>query len=525
MGAGGRVDCAPAGQAHRQADFRLGFRIHSEVILMRLDRRMLTGCALTVVMAIGSSGIAQETKEAAPAAAPATEDIVVMLDGRILNGQILSETSESIVFQYTDKTLNITTKLSLRKTEIDKIQRDVPLPESSQPAAEASTPLPEKKAEEKKESDTIKSSRFGEVQKITDPNVPAFYIVPMKGQMGTDVHSQVYEKIRDDIRAMPKKPDVIVIELDSKDVEDLLYSRIGREERSLADLDDYRDLVNVLRDDLADIRQVVWVKDSVGVSSIVAMAWDEVYMDPQGRIGGMDSARAQTGFDQWQDEDVRGKMTAAFMSWIKGFFEKGNHPLELADSMVRPEFLLSASFKGREVIWTQDGAGEYVVDPSDESTVSFRAKVAEDLGISLGSPATYDDLAFLLGYREYRILDEAGKKIVDDYVADWRRLFDSAKSWWGDFEKFMGWASGPDQLKYLGQAKSMVGKILDAMNRYKAIEVRWQIEMGMSKLDLEVLDEQLAEQIRQLKNAGRGGDDGGGGAGRGRGGGGLGGGR
>ena len=490
---------------------------------------MLTGCALTVVMALASAGLAQE-KAAAPAAtlapAPATEDILVMLDGRILNGQILSETTETIVFEYTDRTLNIKTKLSLRKTEIDKIQRDVPLPDAAEPAAETSDPVAAKAPEAKADSDTVKSARFGEVAKITDPNVPAFYIVPMKGQMGTDVHSQVYEKIRDDIRAMPKKPDVIIIELDSKDVEDLLYSRLGQEERSLADLDDYRDLVNVLRNDLADIRQVVWVKDSVGVSSIVAMAWDELYMDPQGRIGGMDSARAQTGFDQWQDADVRGKMTAAFMSWIKGFFEKGNHPLELADAMVRPEFLLSASFKGRDVIWTQDTAGEYVVDPSDEYTVSFRSKIAEDLGISLGSPATYDDLAFLLGYREYRILDEAGKKIVDDYVADWRRLFDSAKSWWGDFEKFMSWAGGPDQLKYLGQAKSMIGKILDAMNRYKAIEVRWRIEMGMSKMDLEVLDEQLGEQIRQLKNAGRAGDGAaGGGSGRGRGGGGLGGGR
>jgi hypothetical protein len=51
-----------------------------------------------------------------------------------------------------------------------------------------------------------------------DPSKPPkIYVVPFgldgKGQMGTDIHSCIYEKVVKDIKA--KKPDLVIISLDS----------------------------------------------------------------------------------------------------------------------------------------------------------------------------------------------------------------------------------------------------------------------------------------------------------------------
>jgi hypothetical protein len=80
-----------------------------------------------------------------------------------------------------------------------------------------------------------------------------------------------------------------------------------------------------------------------------------------------------------------------------------------------------------------------------------------------------------------------------------------------EYQKFRSWASGEDTLKYLGRAKSCLEDILNAIERYKAVEVRLA-RMGATKTDVKILIEQLQEQIRALKD--RGGSGGGGGGGR-----------
>ncbi len=58
---------------------------------------------------------------------PRTEDIVYMADGRVLHGQILSETQAQVIFQYIDRKLNLQAKLGLAREDIDRIDRDVPI--------------------------------------------------------------------------------------------------------------------------------------------------------------------------------------------------------------------------------------------------------------------------------------------------------------------------------------------------------------------------------------------------------------
>lgn len=429
-------------------------------------------------------------------AATTTEDILHMSDGRVLRGKIISETDTKIVFEYLDRNLNVKTKLTYDKEKVLKIEKGVVIAAPAPTDAKPKTPTTGGSSSKKTED--AKSFGAARVTSATE-GVPSFYIVPIEGQMGTDVVSDIYKDVLKDIEAM--NPDVILFKMDCKDSEDVLYSTIGKEEAGLADMDDFRTFVNMFRDDLRGKRQVMWVQDSQGMSSVVALAWPELYMMPSARLGGLVSAREQTGFDSWQDEDVRGKMTAAFMAWIKGFLEYGGYSLVLADAMVQPKFSLSATWRGRDVVWALDDSGEYTVDANEKRTTEFRAKTAEDFCISKGTAETMDDLALLLGYREYQVQDGKAEKILDQYREEWRRQYDQAFVLFQDYNQFMGWASGDEAVKYLGRAKNALEKILAAMERYKAVETRLQRETGVSKLQLTVNIEQIKERLRAMKDS------------------------
>lgn len=450
-------------------------------------------------------GYAQSQTEQTPAAETATEDVIYMRDGRELHGQIVSETKSLIIFEYVDPALNVKTKMTLLKDNIIQIDRKVPV---KTPAKTESESKPAQPAQTSRTKAAEPERNFGISRaQATTASVPSVYVVPMKGQMGTDINVDVYQKVIEDIKQL--KPDIVVIELDSQDTEDVLFSTKGLEEEGLLDFDEYRKLVQLFRNELPGFRQVCWVHDSMGISSMVAMAWRDMYMKPSARFGGLVVTR-KMGFDQWQDEDVRGKMTAAFMAFVKSFLESGGYSLVLAEAMILPKYTLSATWKGRDVEWSLNDKGEYLVDGNDERTTEFRAKAAEDFCISRGTAESLDDLVLLLGFREYRVVDGQAGKLCAEYIQNWRRAYEEAKKLFEDYQQFMGWASGEDAVKYLGRAKSALERILTYMERYKAVEIRLAREFGATKRNLTIRIEQIKEQLRALKNSGGGGGGGGG---------------
>ena len=457
--------------------------------------------AVVVALLAPSTGLARDDDDVS------TEDILHMVDGRELHGRILSESKTQIVFEIIDLKLHMKSRRTFRLDEIAHIERGVEVETAAEPKESIRT---------RKSSDEPEQPRFGRARPSSDAqNLPGLYLVPMKGQMGTDIHPSIYEKVAEDIRL--HDPDVIIIKLDSKDYEDSFAAALGDvdlAELSRPDFDEYKDLVNIFRDDLRDIRQVMWVQDSLGISSTVALAWHELYMAPSARLGGMRAVFALTGADKWSDDDIRAKMMAAWMGSAKSLLEYGGYSLELADAMVDPGHKLSASFKGREVVWALNDLGEFLVDDDDENTVDFPAKAAEDLAISDGTVETLDDLAFLLGYREYRVIEGKGEQLVENYTEQWRRTFDDTQSWFKDYFQHQKWATGDETLKWLGRAKRDLEKIIRAMERYKAVEIRWRADLGKTKLELEIEVEKIKEQIRGLKQQDRG--RGGGGQGMGR---------
>jgi len=346
------------------------------------------------------------------------------------------------------------------------------------------------------------------VQERAGDRPPRVYFLPMRGQMGTDIHPSIYRDVVKDIRSVD--PDLIVFMLEGSDPEEGVF-HFGEQDfdptdQSLLMIAEYRDIVRIFRDDLRDIPQVMWVHNSVGFSSLMALAWPHMYMQPTAKLAGLN--RILGAVMGWRDVEVRAKMLSAWVGVINGFLERGGYPLALGDAMMRPEKYLSVSFKGREVTWSLDTEGHWIIDGNPRGTASFTAQLAEDVGLARGLAEEPDDLIFLLGFREYEAVGD-GERITTRYVEDWRRSMEQTESWLLDYRDAMRWARGEDEQRYLGQAIRTLERIQSAMRRYDAVAIRWRVIYGLDVTELDIWIDRIRERIRALRQRGRGGAGGG----------------
>jgi hypothetical protein len=226
-------------------------------------------------------------------------------------------------------------------------------------------------------------------------------------------------------------------------------------------------------------------------------------MSEGGRLWGL--ARISSMAAGWSDPDVASKMLNAWVGMGNGFLQIGGYPLEIGWAMMRPEYNLSASFKGRKVSWANDTAGQWVVDSSGDNVANFNASLAEDMGLSQGTVENLDDLMFLLGHREYETA-ESGVKLVDDYKETWRRTLERCESWLKDARDRQAGGTMAD----LGAAKNSLEKVLKAGQRYPAVAARLRSDYGIDLFQLETQIETMKRQIAENRRNGRNGRGGGG---------------
>lgn len=493
--------------------------------------------ALVAMPAAGmTAGAAGPVSVFAPASAAAvsllvadeTEDVLVMRDGRVLRGRVLEEGRDSVLFELAVE--GIRSQVRYARADIDAIRRNVPVEKKDEAVPDRTDPGTGGRTERTPEAQTRRQRSFGARRVTRDDDVTRLYLIPMRGQFGTDVSYEPYAAMIEDIRT--HDPDYLVFTINSADVaaeeplDDLLTwarSRMGERspDRSFdgsGALDMYRKIINIFRDELRDYPQIVWVHDSVGISSVLSLSWTDIYMKPTARFGGLGTS-ARNFMVVAHDQNMLGKYREAYVAWLKGFVEHSEHDLRLVDAMVRPEYRLSATWQGRAVKWALDASGEYIVDNSDSATVNFTARTAENFRISDGTAEDLDDLALLLGIREYRVVDGKAEQIIDRHITDWRRAFDRSVASLREVQKIQQFGTGGDQLQDLGRIRQELQKVLSAMKRYDAVDLRMQAEYGINTLFLEVMIEQIGEQIRALSQnrggAGRGGRGGAGGMGTG----------
>lgn len=390
--------------------------------------------------------------------------------------------------------------------------------------AEAPAAAPVKPGESKPAALTIVNrgqSTFGKSPYATDnlfAKPPSVYVIPMDGQMGTDIHPVIYDRIIKDVKE--KKPDLIVYRLKSSDgrgdakymerVMDAMRGDRVDPRRIATQVLEYRDLCMKLHEELAGYPTAMFVEDARGMASMYALAWPYMFMTPGGRISGLEIVGALAGGN---DIDIRAKMFSAWTGIAKGVLEMGGRPQELSDALVRPDRTLSADIDGRSTKWRADTLGSwYVVDQSPDQSARFSAKTAEDTGLTEGLAEDVNDLMLLLGYPEYTTVD-SGEKMFNDYKTNWHKRFEESEKWMEEFETPM------EDERDLGKRKQILERMQALFKQYPPVARLWEWKRGLTEDQLKLLIEQLSEQIRAAQKAKQKGGSGGGGGGGMRGGG------
>lgn len=334
------------------------------------------------------------------------------------------------------------------------------------------------------------------------------YVVPMglkdKGQFGLDIHPQVYEQIAKDIAE--KRPDIVVFVLNSADIDSVRY--LGDDPRKFGIFDDdgIRKMSRNLKEVIEKVgaEPIMIVRDAVGYSALLGLSWPNMYMTDSARLMGLERIQERTKVD---DPEVYAKFREAMVGICNGFLIAGGYDPAIGLAMMREEKMLSATFKGREIVWSDNAKGTWVVDGSTERiNAHFTPEMAEELGLSDGTISDDDttmieDLMYLKGIRNFERMPQGGEVLVREYIDGWRKgLADCAKSY-PQYQEALGDAQGKDEKKNLTKAKGILEKVLSIIKKYPAVAIKLNQEFGISKLEVETELLRLQERIRGLSKS------------------------
>ncbi|MDA1261328.1 MAG: hypothetical protein O3B75_00335 [Planctomycetota bacterium] len=330
------------------------------------------------------------------------------------------------------------------------------------------------------------------------------YIVPMgiedKGQFGLDIHPQVYEQIAKDITE--KRPDIVVFILNSADISSVRYLGDDPRKFGLFDDDGIRKMTRDLKEVIEKVgaESIMIVRDAVGYSVLLGLSWPNMYMTDSARLMGLERIQERT---KAEDPEVYAKFREAMVGICNGFLISGGYDPNIGMAMMREEKLLSASFKGREIVWSDDDKGTWVVDGSKEKiTAHFNSEMAEDLGLSDGTVSDdgatmIEDLMYLRGTRNYERLPKDGEILVRQYIDGWRKGLEDCVKSYTKYQEALGEAQGKDEKKNLSKAKGILAKVLSIVKKYPAVEMRLR-QQGISRLEIETELLRLQDRIRGL---------------------------
>ena len=350
----------------------------------------------------------------------------------------------------------------------------------------------------------------------TEDEGPAILIIPMQGQMHTDIHHDVLVPLKDRIKE--SKPDYILIEMLSRDWRNGFHQLMGwgdRFEFSGYVKDDIMEIAKLFHVELKEFNQVMWVQDASGASSILALSWPTLYMSQDGYLHATMGLSRQ--FDYIKADDTHGKIREAVLAHLKALALYGNRYQELLRAFGDPEVPLSGTWKGKEVVWEESLNGDFIIDRG-EGMPHLSASTAAEVGISKGNVRTRNDVLLAMGIREYHLVGEDITEEINNSTTIWRDNFEKACDAWLDAEQYARWATGEDTARYMRKQISELQRLLKMMKKSSPVEMRISWKYKIRIASLEKMIEQLKEQLDNIREGGNGG----GGGGRGPGGGGRG---
>ena len=364
----------------------------------------------------------------------------------------------------------------------------------------------------------------------------SIYIVPMRGQVGTDILPELYESIIEDIKEV--SPDMVIIKIDSHDFKDIddevvdIMNDTGQPEQedlSQVQLKPMAEIREAFYQELPDVKQVCYVEDAMSAASLLALSWKDLYIDPDADFGGAVIVWLYWAYPVSGDSQKYGKYLRATMGDVRGLVQYGGWDIPerraFVQAFVVPEAKASSTWRGRDAIWHDHTGGDMVVDPAGDrprkvsmqwlqnpGTIMLDGRTAEQQLVVDGtaeSDSYVEDILAQMGYRRYRIVGDASEP-VEKHREKWLKSADRAKA---AFMKYGRMKNGPAMWQLTAALKSLKAYI-SAIGVSKAVKTRMRINrLPTDSTQLELMLDELKETIRNFDDNGGGGGGGGGGFG------------
>lgn len=362
-----------------------------------------------VLGALPLAASAQNAVHAAALSDDGTYDKVVFRNGRVLEGQILDETADTIQMRIV--VAGISTVTSYQKADILSIERDLKVEGGAETPA---TPGDSKRP----------AGAKNEGQREVREGAPRVYHFTLEGEFGRDITSTPFTEAFE--QAVSAAPDVIVVEMDCR-------SRGGFDGLFAARIEEMTPMIE--RAMARGQRVVFWIDEALGGAAFLPFVSPEIYFKSDGRLGGIGTLQ---DFDIG-NKRVNEKQISLRLGHAEGLAISGGYAPELIRAMARQEYWLAYRIRGGQIeflqrepspqdlsdgwiLLTDDGNGknkdkmEDVVRGRGNDVLNLDAETAVQLQVSDGTADSLDDLMFLMGYgREYTELGEDSTKILENW--------------------------------------------------------------------------------------------------------------
>ena len=276
-------------------------------------------------------------------------DTLITADGRELEGKVVSQGADKVVFDVHKGTSVL--QMVFKASEVKKIT----LGALAAPASKAApTPAP------------------APASQPVVPAGPTYFIIPIKQEVGVYVTAAYIEQALKDADRL--KATVVVLEVDSPG------GLTGEAVKIIDSLCKAK-----------DIRLVAYIKSAISAAAIISLSCKEIYLDERATIGGALSFAMGPALP----EEINEKMQSIWRASCRSAAEMGGHQSILAEGMVDKDIEIQiVQQNGRPLV--KEGLGSNMLKRKGK-LLTMTAKEAIACGLANGIVAGYDDLGARLG--------------------------------------------------------------------------------------------------------------------------------
>lgn len=429
-----------------------------------------------IALGATSLALASATISGAPALAAAfsgDRDTLLLRDGRILEGKILSENEREVEFQIIMES-GLTAKQTFARADILKVTKATEAPVTDAPKPDK--PFGPKEA-------------MGAEAPTSGVKV---YMVHLTGEFTRDVALTPMKRIMEDAKKF--QPEIMIFKVDCD------FKKYGEERPDwMPELGSYdqleltRQLDPIMTDAVrldpewkVKPRIVFWVKKALGGVAFLPFLFEEIYYTTDAKHGGI--GYLDFVFEGVGDEVVREKQRSLRLGRAEGLAIKGNHPVEIIRAMSRVDYVLSVTFVGGRPEFHNDYSGEVLLcddgsieggrrDTLDEmlrftgnDVLTLTSDMAQRLGMSRGTVDREDQLFDKLG-----IARDNPTKVgrADAILEEWSHGVSEAefaiRALWRELGKVevRDPAGYPERTQARGRRKAILKDIWAYLEKYK----------------------------------------------------------